>query len=244
MTKIIHYCWFGGHEIPKNLQKCLDSWVKLMPEYKIKKWDESTFDVNSTEWTKSAYHAKKYAFVADYVRLKALYDYGGIYLDTDVLLKKSLSILQEKYSSFMGFENGSVLTSAVICMESSHPILKDFLDYYKTAIFSKSIITGNEANVHMMTVKLKNYGLLTNNKEQDLTISTSKLHIFPRTYFCPLDFYHNKDFSKNTYAIHYFDASWLDGDTKKRIEKERKLLYKVKFYLLQKLHQHKKLFKK
>ena len=233
MTKIIHYCWFGNNPIPKKLQQCMDSWRLVMPDYEIRRWDETVFDVNSVQWTKEAYNKGKYAFVSDYVRLVALYEYGGIYLDTDVKLLKDLEPLYRKYPNFMGFENGKVLTSAVMCVEAKHPIVKDFLDYYTNKSFSSTIVEENEANVLMMTKALERYGLRVDNSEQDVDVLPSSIHIFPRTYFCPLDFYHNKDFSSNTYAVHYFDASWLDCDTKTRIEKERTFMYKVKSTILQ-----------
>ena len=233
MTKIIHYCWFGNNPIPKKLQQCIDSWRQVMPNYEIRRWDETVFDVNSVQWTKEAYNKGKYAFVSDYVRLVALYEYGGIYLDTDVKLLKDLEPLYRKYPNFMGFENGKVLTSAVMCVEAKHPIIKDFLDYYTNKSFSSTIVEENEANVLMMTKVLEHYGLRVDNSEQDVDVLPSPIHVFPRTYFCPLDFYHNKDFSSDTYAVHYFDASWLDCDTKTRIEKERTIMYKVKSAILQ-----------
>lgn len=132
----------------------------------------------------------------------------------------------------MGFENKIVLTSAVIAMPAKHPLIASFLAYYDGKHFSQEIVNENEANVRMMTDICKKHGLICNNSEQDLTICPKatteyKVHIYPQTYFCPLDFYHNKKFSKNTYAIHYFDASWLNKETKKRIIYERSLWYKI-----------------
>ena len=100
---ILHYCWFGGREIPQNLQVCMSTWHALMPDWQQMRWDEQTFDVASSTWTHGAYEAKKYAFVSDYVRLVALEQYGGIYLDTDVKLLKSLVPLAEQYGCFTGY---------------------------------------------------------------------------------------------------------------------------------------------
>lgn len=88
IPKTIHYCWFGGNEMPPLVQKCIKSWKKHLPDYEFKLWDEKTFNINSSEWCKGAYANKKYAFVADYVRLVVLYENGGIYLDTDEKWKK------------------------------------------------------------------------------------------------------------------------------------------------------------
>ena len=78
IPKKIHYCWFGGKELPKLAKKCLESWKRYCPDYEIIRWDESTFDINSNQYVKEAYENKKYAFVTDYVRLYALYNFGGI----------------------------------------------------------------------------------------------------------------------------------------------------------------------
>lgn len=233
IPKIIHYCWFGKKPIPNNLKLCMTSWTKIMPECEWKCWNEETFNVNSVPWTKEAYHAGKYAFVSDYVRLIALYEFGGIYLDTDVKLLKSLYSFLSRYDAFTGFENKEQLTSAIIACKPKHPLIKLYLQYYQEKHFSEDIVINNEANVRMMTDICKRHGLQTNNTEQDIKIGDYNLHIFPKTYFCPLDFWHNKDFSENTHSIHYFDASWLKKETKKRIHIERSHFYKIKNSILQ-----------
>ena len=247
ISKKIHYCWFGGKPMPEKYEEFIRTWKELMPEYEICRWDEQTFNIESTPWTFGAYKAGKYAFVSDYVRLKALYEHGGIYLDTDVKMKKSLAPLQQAFPNFMGFENTKVLTSAVICVEPYNLVIKEFLKYYENKPFTHKIVSENEANVHMMTDILKKYGLKTDNTEQDLLVNANPekvtyLHIFPKTYFCPFDFYHNKDFSSDTHTIHFFDASWLDNDTKQKIEKERSFLYKITMTVLGNLSSIKHLF--
>lgn len=223
IPKIIHYCWFGNQPIPERLQKCMDSWKYHMPDYEIKRWDEKSFDVNGTLWTKQAYQEKKYAFVSDYVRLVALEQYGGIYLDTDVMLKKSLDVLCS-YPAFTGFENERYITSAIIGCEAHFPLICEFLATYKDKPFINEMGERNkEANVVVMTEICKKHGLQLNDKEQDV----ADLHVFPRSYFCPLDFYHNDWSSENTMAVHLFDASWLDDETKKMIQRERKTIFKV-----------------
>ena len=84
IPKVIHYCWFGGNPLPESAQKCIASWRKFLPDYEIKEWNESNFDVNAIPYTAQAYAAKKYAFVSDYARFSILYDNGGLYFDTDV----------------------------------------------------------------------------------------------------------------------------------------------------------------
>lgn len=228
IPKIIHYCWFGRSDIPNSLKKCIQTWKQFMPEYQIIRWDETNFDINSITWTKQAYEEKKYAFVSDYVRLKVLYKYGGIYLDTDVKLIMSLEKFA-KYKAFTGFESRDKLTSAVIGAEPGFELIKEFILYYKERQFIlPDGSTNKEANVVMLTEVCKKYGLKLDNSEQEIL----GMHIFPRTYFCPLDFYMNKSFTDKTHAIHFFKASWLDEDTKKHINLERGAVYKLKSKLL------------
>ncbi len=86
IPKIIHYCWFGGNPMPPMLRMCIASWQRVMPDYEIKEWNEQNFDVHMAPLCHEAYEAGKWAFVADYCRIHALYTEGGIYMDTDVLV--------------------------------------------------------------------------------------------------------------------------------------------------------------
>lgn len=89
MPKVIQYCWFGNSPLSELAQECITSWKKYCPEYEIKEWNESNFDVNCCDFVKEAYEMKKWAFVSDYARLKIIYEQGGIYLDTDVRIKSA-----------------------------------------------------------------------------------------------------------------------------------------------------------
>lgn len=103
IPKVIHYCWFGGNPLPKSAQKCIASWRKYLPDYEIKEWNESNFDVNIIPYTAEAYKAKKYAFVSDYARFWILYKYGGLYFDTDVEVIKNMDDIIAN-GAFMGLE--------------------------------------------------------------------------------------------------------------------------------------------
>lgn len=223
IPKIIHYCWFGSEGIPPKLQKCIASWKQIMPEYQLVQWDEKSFDINSLPWTKEAYEQRKFAFVSDYVRLFALNKIGGIYLDTDVLVKKSFDPLLCLHG-FMGFENDVVLSSAIMGFEAGHPILGKFLSHYE----NKHFVTqdGNledTPNVQMMTATLQKHGLVIEDRSQ----LVENICIFPREYFCPLDFYYNDHSSENTFCVHMFEASWLSTKKKKRLWLERSKKYKA-----------------
>ena len=138
IPKIIHYCWFGGKPLPKLAKKCIASWKKFCPDYEIKEWNESNFDLNSCTYVKEAYDSKKYAFVSDYARFWILHRYGGVYFDTDVELLKSIDdILAD--GAFMGVENFvaeqnkakiSINPGLGIAAEPGMLIYQEILDFY------------------------------------------------------------------------------------------------------------------
>ena len=103
IPKIIHYCWFGGKPLPKSAIKCIKSWRKFFPDYEIKEWNESNFDVNMMTYTREAYAAQKYAFVSDVARFWILYREGGVYFDTDVEVIAPMNDIIES-GPFMGVE--------------------------------------------------------------------------------------------------------------------------------------------
>ena len=98
IPKIIHYCWFGKKDKPDIVNHCINSWKKVLDDYEIIEWNEDNFDVESNTYVKQAYESGKFAFVSDFVRIKALYDYGGIYLDTDVEVFKKFDDLLDNES--------------------------------------------------------------------------------------------------------------------------------------------------
>ena len=113
IPKIIHYCWFGKNPLPDDARDCIESWKKNCPDYEIKEWNEENFDINTCAYVKEAYDKKKWAFITDFVRLKVLYDYGGIYMDTDVEVCKSLDPLL-KWDAFSGFESDNNIPTGTI----------------------------------------------------------------------------------------------------------------------------------
>lgn len=92
IPKVIHFCWLSNEPYPDLIKKCIESWKEKLPDYAIKKWDTTNFDVTSVPFVKEAYECKKWAFAADYIRLHALYTEGGIYLDSDVRVLKSFDV--------------------------------------------------------------------------------------------------------------------------------------------------------
>ena len=136
IPKIIHYCWFGGKELPELAQKCIATWEEQCSEYQIMRWDETTFDIQSNPYVKEAYENKKFAFVTDYVRLWAIYHYGGIYMDTVVEGCRSIDAFLDEHA-FSGFESYTDVPTGIMAGEKDSPIYRELLDYYTDRHFVK-----------------------------------------------------------------------------------------------------------
>lgn len=206
IPKIIHYCWFGGKPLSPMARRCIDSWKKYCPDYQIKRWDETNFDLNSCTYIREAYEAKKWAFITDYVRLCVMYNYGGIYMDTDVEVLKNLDcFLSEK--AFSGFESVDRIPTGIMASEKECPIIKELLDRYQNRHFlmpdgSLDLTT----NVEEITKVMINRGLVLNGTKQTVEGFT----FYPKDYFCPKDYRtRNLELTTNSYAIHHFDGSWV-----------------------------------
>ncbi|MBE8578484.1 glycosyltransferase family 32 protein [Vibrio sp. OPT18] len=213
IPKIIHYCWFGPNEKPKSVKRYIERWKIILPDYEIKEWNESNFDIECCDYVKQAYAAKKFAFVSDYARLKALYEYGGVYLDTDVEVVQCLTPLFDNHREsdvILGFEEKDwVCTSTIIAQKNSQLIL-DFLSQYNARSFVDN--SGNldmKTNVEVLTEILIKCGLKANNSNQELIYKNRKITIMPKEYLSPMDYINRIDNrNENTYTVHHFDISW------------------------------------
>ena len=215
IPKIIHYCWFGGNPLPELAQKCIASWKKHCPDYEIREWNESNFDVTSCDYAREAYEAKKWAFVTDYVRLKVLYNYGGIYMDTDVEVLESLDSLLE-YTAVSGFESDSQIPTGLIAAHKNIPIIGELLKQYEFIHFIRK--DGSQdltTNVIRITNTLLKYGLEQNNTLQTINGFT----LLPKDYLCPKDLKTGIiSTTQNTLTIHHFEGSWLSKEDKEKKE--------------------------
>lgn len=208
MKKYIHYCWFGGKPLPKLAKKCIKSWKKYLPDYEIIEWNESNVDLNECPFIKEAYENKKWAFVADYARTKAIYEMGGIYFDTDMLITKDISFLLDK-ETFLGLEDSMMVNAAVWGASKPKTLFaKKMLDFYKS---QKHLNTYNLYDIsipRVITKILDEYGL--DPLSHDIQVLNKNIYIYPRTYFYPLSFYFkDNEFTDKTCMIHYFNATWI-----------------------------------
>lgn len=214
IPKIIHCCWFGGSPLPGYAVKCMDSWKRFCPDYEIKLWNEESFDFSSCKYAAEAYENKKYAFVTDYVRLAVLYEYGGIYLDTDVELLKPLDPLLSK-AGFAGFERGApgpygrdflIATGLGIGSEPKNELIFSMLRDYDGVSFA-----GENGQIDVTPCSARNtgtlirHGLVPDGSYQEL----GGFCFYPVSYFAPYDFVtHKTRITGHTYSIHHYAASW------------------------------------
>lgn len=239
IPKIIHFCWFGGNPLPPLALECIASWRKYLPEYEILQWSEGpldenenlkadrimTFDVNSIPYTAEAYKQRKYAFVSDYCRFVAMYEYGGIYFDTDVEVIKPMDDIIAK-GNFMGFEvdpdgeNTPGKYAPRYCFavnpglgfgfEKNHPFIKEMIDLYHTLKFEQipDNIAWYKTIVAYTTEILCSMGL----KNEKGIQKVEGITIYPREYFAPINVINGRlRITKNTYTIHRYMGSWNKG---------------------------------
>jgi len=237
VPKIIHYCWFGNNPIPEKYQEYIAGWKKMMPDYTFKCWNESDIDIENIPFAKEAYDAGKFAYVADYTRIYALYHLGGIYMDTDVKVFQSF----DKFLSHRVFTSyecnvarkdvvlvsnlltkdgdrvdksilrvpGCGMLSAVIGAEKGHPFIKDCLDFYNSHHFD--YVFQNRLTIPVvLALEGEKYNFKYKNKEQSLS---EGIQIYDTSIFSN---FHNS--SASSVAIHYCDASWVKKTLFKKIK--------------------------
>ena len=207
IPKIIHYCWFGNNPLSSEARKCKESWERFFPDYEIREWNEENFDVFSIPYAAEAYEAKKYAFVSDYARFKVLYDYGGIYFDTDVEVIKSMDKILRK-GPFLGVENenGDVNPGLGLCGYANMDFFNDMIEVYSSLHFVNKDGTYNKKTIVDYTTEvLLKKGLMRTNEIQYI----AEMNIYPVDYFCPIS---TSDglirLTENTVSIHHFAQSW------------------------------------
>lgn len=208
-NKYIHYCWFGGKPLPKLAKKCIKSWKKYLLDYEIIEWSEKNVDLDECPFIREAYDKKIWAFVADYARTKAMYEYGGIYFDTDMVVTKNIDFLLTD-KTFLGLEDSNMVNAAVWgALEPKTNFAKKMLDQYK------KIQTINDNDKYSYSIPRVITRILNDYKEFDPTskeiqILNNEITIYPRDYFYPLSYnYRNNMYTENTCMIHYFEATWI-----------------------------------
>lgn len=229
-NKIIHYCWYGTKPLSKLTLKCIESWKKYLPDFEIKQWNETNFDVNQCPFIKEAYEQKKWAYVADYTRFKVLEQFGGLYLDTDMEITQDISKYLEN-DFFVGKEDSKMTNAAVVWTknkEDKH--IKEIINIYESyKKFNPNNDIYTVSITRILSSYFKNYGF---DRESDKIqiLDNGSIYIYPMEYFYPLsyDHQHNK-FTEKSCMIHHFDATWTSVPEKiKTFFKRHKMNYMLK----------------
>lgn len=204
IPKIIHHCWFGRGPMPDLVVRSIESWRVALPNYTFRLWNEDNFDVNQITFTRQAYARRKFAYVSDYARLYALFQEGGIYLDTDVQVLRSFDPLLEA-PAFMGFEEPKFLSTAVIGSEPGAPWLAVAMDYYKRKPFVRWYGKLNmKPNPQILTKLLSDhFALQANGANQTLP---GVMAIYEQVVFSPYSYdpLRSLPVGDHSYTIHHF----------------------------------------
>lgn len=215
----IIYCWFGGKPKPKEVKKCIKSWKHYCRNFEIVEYNETNFDIGTAPlYVRQAYQAKKWAFVSDYVRVWAMYHFGGVYLDTDVELLKSVDPLLH-HSAFAFYETEYSLSTGLLGCERNFTIFGEMLERYEKLSFVDSDESLNmTTNVTYFTDLCTEYGFNKNNTRQNIC----GLEVYPTNYlFSRLA--GRVDITSDAYGIHYFSCSWMDKE--RQLQQEEKMSY-------------------
>ncbi len=228
IPKVIHYCWFGKDTLPDEAQKCIQSWRKYCPDYEIKRWNEANFDINCCKYVREAYEAKKWAFVSDYARFWILYNYGGIYFDTDVEIIRPIDDIIS-HGAFMGIEAGPDVVVAPglgIGVEEKNSICGEILEYYNRQSFRLADGTINKTTVVVRISEImKNNGYRASGEKE----MVGGITIYPAEYFCPMNYYNGKTvITDNTRTIHHYAETW-HNPAERLIETIRRKLYDTRY---------------
>lgn len=238
IPKIIHYCWLGRGKYSSKIKYCIESWGKVLPEYKQMLWNEDSFDINTVPFVKEAYEARKFAFASDYIRLWALYNYGGVYMDTDVEILKPLDAFLH-HPMFSGFEPTGNIPTGLMASEKGHEWIKELMSYYTGRSLHDEdmsyMVEGKKmmiANNIPITKSGLGYGLIQNNEYQELRNGAV---FYPYDYFCPIGAGYLLEKTKNTHAIHYFENSWIPGAEKRSVKMKKGIYLFLHWFLGQRL---------
>lgn len=212
IPKKIHYVWVGGNEKNNTIKHCMKTWGKHLEGYEVIEWNENNFDIDSHPFVKAAYKAKKWAYVSDYIRAYVIYKYGGIYLDTDILVLDNFDRFLNN-RAFVGFENPQYPFTAVFGAEPGHPLVKDMIEYYDRLDEYKFDFEKNNT-ISVSDLLIKKYHCKVGNKFQ---ILDEDIAVYPDTVLC--------NPSENSISIHVFTGTWLEG--KKALARKINVFLKI-----------------
>ena len=217
IPKIIHYCWYGNNKKTKLINQCIYSWKKYFPDYEIIEWNENNTDIYENKYIEKAYEEKKWAFVSDYVRMKVLSEYGGIYFDTDVEVLKPFPQEILKLEAFSGFESFSLKLSPglVFACEPKNPVVEQMVQSYNNDQFE----LGSVDDVKTINVRITEMLMSDGLREVDEQQIVDGITVFPSKIFCPYDGKRRRvNIQPESLTVHYYAASWFPWHRKLRLK--------------------------
>ena len=229
IPKIIHYCWLSDDPFPESIQRCIDSWKEHLPDYELMLWNYDRFPRGKSEWVDQAFDYHKYAFAADYIRLYALYHYGGIYLDSDVEVLRSFDeLLGLPY--FIGQEKTPFgIEAATLGFPPRSQFMKDLLDRYENRHFVKANGAFDEEPlpriIRRYIASRYNYHVIS--CVDDFVYANDIINVFTPEYFSPKHYASKKtEVTPQTFSIHHYAGSWVTQSPTK-IEQPPKTIKKT-----------------
>lgn len=215
IPKTIHYCWFGGSELPAEARRAITTWVDQMRGYEIIRWDESNFDVTKCTFCHEAYEARKYAFVSDYARFKIIEEYGGIYMDVGSTLIRSIEPLAERGAfSAREWETCFVSPGLILAAAPHNHLIEATARSYERMGFEDSSDFFSTHTVNSMFARvLEPYGY----KNKDELWEAENFTVYPSEYFSPKLTRGGFRITENTYSTHQGSASWTPEHERYRV---------------------------
>ena len=197
------------------IQSCIETWKKYCPDYDIMLWDTKQFNVNSIPWTKQAFEAKKFAFAADYIRLYAVYNYGGIYLDSDVEVLKSFDdVLELPYFVCQEVDSNSIELAA-FGAEKGTSWVKTAMEWYNSRNFIEEDGSMHlEVQPRIMRPHLgKEYRWTLVSEKEEVVRDDNTICVLPCDWFNAHPLTDKGDGTKytitgNTHCIHHYAGQW------------------------------------
>ena len=198
IPKIIHYCWLSNDPFPAEIARWIDTWRTNLPDYELMLWDRKRFPLEQSVWVKEAFESRKYAFAADYIRLHALYEYGGIYMDSDVEVRKPFGELLDR-PFLLGYERNGSIEGGIMGAEPHALWVKACLDHYRDRHFIREDGTLEMTELpKILDARLTEFGM-------------DRSLILPWDYLTACSPHIEPQVTENTRTIHHFYGGWLDA---------------------------------
>jgi hypothetical protein len=226
IPKIIHYCWLSGDIIPPDYARCMETWKQKLTSYEFMLWDTKRFNIDSVLWVKQAFETGLYACAADYIRLYAVYNYGGIYLDMDMEVVKPFDeLLNTDIMLAMENHKNEYIEAGCFGAVKGHPYVKKCMEYFEeTPFFDPALLPEimklDRSERHYFIKPLILPDLMTIVLKQHF--SNENYSIYSHDYFTAKNIMTGEiEKTKNTFTIHHFTSKYISDRSRKMKERDQ-----------------------